>query len=185
MLVLDIIAPPKTPDLNCLLNEAGGHRIQRIPPGEKRGRVHSSTVTVSVLDQSRPNTLQAQEFPEHDFQITFFSGTGPGGQNRNKVQASARITHLPSGLVRSAQTRSRKNSVALAMSALREDLLKLYEGTHQATQNGTRKDQVGSGMRGDKRRTYRFQENVVHDHMTGKRTDLRRAMTGQFENLWE
>lgn len=88
-------------NLNGLLSEAGGHRVQRIPHGEKRGRVHSSTVTVSVLDKSQPQKV-VDEFDEKDFQITFFSGTGPGGQNRNKVQASARITHLPTGLVRSA-----------------------------------------------------------------------------------
>lgn len=171
-------------NLNGLLSEAGGHRVQRIPHGEKRGRVHSSTVTVSVLDKSQPQKV-VDKFDEKDFQITFFSGTGPGGQNRNKVQASARITHLPTGLVRSAQTRSRKNSVNIAMEALKEDLRSMGAERHHGQQNKTRKKQVGTGMRGDKRRTYRFQEGLAHDHETGKSHKLRAVMSGDFTKLWK
>lgn len=180
--MLEVTAPPKTPDLSGLLNETGGHRVQRIPDGEKRGRVHSSTVTVSVLDME--NCPQVEQVNDGDFQISFFSGTGPGGQNRNKVQASARIVHLPTGLVRTAQTRSRKNSVDLAMSALLEDLRELQAQEVQRAQNGQRKQQVGSGMRADKRRTYRFQEGLVHDHITGKSQDLRSVMAGNMTRLW-
>lgn len=156
--------------------------MQRIPEGEKRGRVHSSTVTVSVLDQDEGNDIPT--YDPSQFQIVFFSGTGPGGQNRNKVQASARITHLPTGLVRSAQTRSRKNSVALAMAALEEDLRQLSQQQVHTQENHWRKSQVGSGMRGDKRRTYRFQEARVHDHELGTSADLSKVMAGDFTRLW-
>jgi peptide chain release factor 1 len=138
---------------------------------------------VSILDQD-DTAPQSPLEDDEQFEVTFFSGTGPGGQNRNKVQASARILHVPSGLVRSAQTRSRKNSVALAMAALKEDLAKLETGQRHAQENGMRRRQVGSGMRGDKRRTYRFQEGLVHDHETGKTVDLRRLMAGDFKGLW-
>lgn len=184
MVILEICAPTKTPKLDGLLNEVGGHRVQRIPHGEKRGRVHSSTVTVSVLDKDQEDD-SSQQFDTKDFQITFFSGTGPGGQNRNKVQASARITHLPTGLVRSAQTRSRKNSVNIAMEALREDLLAMGIEQQHGEQNMTRKKQVGTGMRGDKRRTYRFQDGLAHDHVTGRSHKLRAVMAGDMTGLWK
>jgi len=179
---LDILAPSKTKPLDSLFNEVGGHRVQRIPEGEKRGRVHSSTVTVSVIDQEGMEDIPA--YDAEQFHIVFFSGTGPGGQNRNKVQASARITHLPTGIVRSAQTRSRKNSVALAMAALEEDLRQLNQAQAHRKQNDSRRAQVGSGMRGDKRRTYRFQEARVYDHPLGTAANLEKVLSGGFEELW-
>jgi protein subunit release factor A len=164
--------------------EAGGHRIQRIPPSERRGRVHSSTVTVAILDPTRPAPRPYQQREEKDFHIAFFSGTGPGGQNRNKVQASARVTHLPTGLVRTAQTRSRENSVRLAKQALLEDLQRAQAGAQAQAQRTERLAQMGLGERGDKRRTYRFQDDQVLDHRTGRKGRASRVMLGYFEPLW-
>ena len=168
----------------CLESESGGHRVQRIPHNERRGRVHSSTVTVAVLTpgQQAPDAFRQRE--TSDFQVSFFSGTGPGGQNRNKVQASARITHLPTGLVRTAQTRSRENSVRLAMEALMLDLDQGGERSLEQDRREQRRDQMGSGERGDKRRTYRFQDDQVQDHQTGKRARASKVMAGHFEALW-
>lgn len=169
--------------LDVLSHEAGGHRVQRIPPGERNGRVHSSTVTVAVLAQSQGDRKYRLRNPEH-FEISFFSGTGPGGQNRNKVQASARIKHLPTGFVRSAQTRSRENSVRLAMEALTLDLDNGAQVDASKVEQGVRKSQVGSGQRGDKRRTYRYQEGRVMDHQTHRSADLSRVLAGGFDPLW-
>ena len=157
--------------------------MQRVPPGERNGRVHSSTVTVAVLERSTLDKKFTQRNPE-DFEISFFSGTGPGGQNRNKVQASARLKHLPTGFIRTAQTRSRENSVRLAMEALAVDLDAGAQVQARSEEQGVRKSQVGSGMRGDKRRTYRYQEGVVHDHQSGKKASLDRVMAGHFDPLW-
>lgn len=165
-------------------DEGGGHRVQRIPAHERRGRVHSSTVTVAVLDPSqRPSGGHAQ-VADRDFQVAFFSGTGPGGQNRNKVQASARVTHLPTGLVRTAQTRSRENSVRLAKAALLEDLKAAAAAAVAAVQRTDRLAQMGSGERGDKRRTYRFQDDQVLDHRTGRKARASRVLEGAFDALW-
>lgn len=170
-------------DLDVFRTEGGGHRVQRIPPNERRGRVHSSTVTVAVLGETQndPKYLKRQA---EDFSISFFSGTGPGGQNRNKVQASARIVHVPTGLVRTAQTRSRENSVRLAMEALIQDLDVAQNQAQWAHTNSVRTEQMGSGMRGDKRRTYRTQEDMVSDHETGKRARMSDVMKGRFDALW-
>ena len=102
-------------------NEIGGHRLQRVPPTERNGRVHSSSVTVSVMGgQTISKTIYDQR-SESDFEISWYSGSGAGGQFRNKHLNSARIVHLPSGIVRQAQTRSRQNSQKSAMRAIHED----------------------------------------------------------------
>lgn len=157
--------------------------MQRIPPTERRGRVHSSTVTVAVMEEGQLDPDYQKRKPE-DFEISFFSGTGPGGQNRNKVQACARIKHIPTGITRSAQTRSRENSVRLAMDALNKDLDQASSSHQKDQEKQDRKQQVGSGMRADKRRTYRFQEDRVLDHETGQNHLLSRVMKGDFDRLW-
>jgi len=163
-----------------LENEAGGHRIQRNPPTERKGRVHTSTVTVAVIDP----TIQKTEFKDTDFKIEWFSGTGAGGQNRNKVQNSCKITHIQSGIVSTAQTRSRINSLNLAKSSLLEKLKALEESTRNKEISSYRKEQVGSGMRGDKIRTYRFQDDIVKDHITGKSASVKQVLKGNFDLLW-
>ncbi len=167
-----------------LSEEAGGHRVQRIPPNERRGRVHSSTVTVAVLDPHHRLALPHQRREAQDFDIAFFSGTGPGGQNRNKVQASARITHRPTGLVRTAQTRSRENSVRLAMEALHAALDAQMDQAYREDLREKRQTQIGLGERGDKRRTYRFQDDQVQDHLTGRRARASDVLKGHFATLW-
>ena len=103
-------------DLSGLENEPGGHRIQRVPPTERKGRVHTSTVTVAVVD--RTTEIGSVAIPQHDLKIEWYSGTGAGGQHRNKHQNSARVTHIPSGIVVTAQCRSRQNSFEQAMTEI-------------------------------------------------------------------
>lgn len=143
--------------------------------------MHSSTVTVAVLD---PLERKQVVFNDRDFKIEWYSGTGCGGQNRNKVQSSCRITHLPSGLVRTAQTRSRENSLKLAKDAILVALGTQNEKEQNLSRAENRRNQVGSGERGDKRRTYRFQDNTVSDHMTEKKANLAKVMQGNFDLVW-
>lgn len=124
------------------------------------------------------------EFNARDFKIEWYSGTGCGGQNRNKVMSSCRITHIPTGVIQTAQTRSRENSLKLAKDAILESLTKHQAKSVAATQAGIRADQVGSGMRGDKRRTYRFQDDTVFDSVTNRKASLRKVMAGDFSLLW-
>jgi peptide chain release factor 1 len=167
-----------------LSNEAGGHRIQRVPKSERNGRVHSSTVTVSVLSDQGTGSGIYDQRADDDFEISWYSGSGAGGQHRNKHQNSARIMHRPTGLVRQAQTRSRENSYQTAMAALHAELDKQAGEIAGQAENAVRRSQVGSGERSDRRRTYQFQNGLVTDHKTGHRAPVDRVMAGRFDLLW-
>lgn len=163
-------------------NESGGHRIQRVPPTERKGRVHTSTVTVAIIDAGGHSTTV--DIPERDLRIEWYSGTGSGGQHRNKHQNSCRITHIPSGIIATAQCRSRENSLNEARQTVIERLDKLVKSAYNNTIASDRKQQVGSGMRGDKIRTYRFQDDVVKDHITSKVASVKKVLGGNFDLLW-
>ena len=169
-------------DLSGLDNECGGHRIQRIPPTERKGRVHTSTVTVAVIDANE--SQRAVAIPSIDLKVEWYSGTGAGGQHRNKHQNSCRITHIPSGVVATAQTRSRQNSYNLAVAEIQRQVDIYFSRQYNNSIASTRKIQVGSGMRGDKIRTYRFQDDRVQDHVTGKTASTKQVLSGKFELLW-
>ena len=164
-------------------NEAGGHRIQRIPPTERRGRVHTSTVTVAVLVRDLYTQI-GQPPSDGDFRVEWFSGSGAGGQHRNRHCNSCRITHAPTGLIRKAETRSRENSYREAMLALNAAIEARVAAEEHANTNATRAAMVGSGQRADKRRTYRFQDDIVVDHVTGRRAACSQVMRGMFDRLW-
>ena len=165
-------------------NECGGHRIQRVPPTERKGRVHTSTVTVAVIDGGE-QTSQGVLIPHSDLKIEWYSGTGAGGQHRNKHQNSCRITHIPSGIVVTSQTRSRQNSLALAMEDIQKQVDNIATTKYNANIASDRKQQVGSGMRGDKIRTYRFQDDVVKDHLTNRTASVKKILAGNFDLLWK
>ena len=167
-------------DLSGLDNESGGHRIQRIPPTERRGRVHTSTVTVAVIDPDLPQI----EISPTDLRVEWYSGTGAGGQHRNKHQNSCRITHIATGITATAQCRSRENSLTQARDAIIQRVNDQIKNLAIGAQAQHRREQVGSGMRGDKIRTYRFQDDVVQDHNTGRRAQVSAVMRGQFDRLW-
>lgn len=166
------------------MNEAGGHRIQRVSPTERHGRVHTSTVTVAVIDPARNIEHACTKRSSNDFKLEWYSGSGAGGQHRNKHQNSCRITHIPTGVVKTAQTRNRKASQQDAMESLITHLDSMYAQMKRSAFDCERKTQMGSGMRGDKIRTYRFQDDRVEDHQTGRGASCKKVMSGNFEVLW-
>jgi peptide chain release factor 1 len=157
--------------------EAGGHRWQRIPPSEKRGRVHTSTITVAVL----PEPFFAEiTVCEKDLVWSTCRGTGSGGQKRNKTESTVVLKHLPTGIqVRCETTRSQLKNRELALLLLRARLWEAAQARLSQQRASQRKQQQGSGMRGDKRRTIRCQDGQVTDHVTGRKWELRAYLRGE------
>ena len=151
-------------------NEGGGHRWQRIPPTEKRGRVQTSTVTVAVLD---PDAVMGCALNYQDVEIVTTRGSGPGGQARNKTDSCVIATHRPTGFaVRIDNERSQQQNKAMAYKVLAAKLYEAERDKIASERDKDRKQQVGTGMRGDKVRTYRTQDDQVNDHRTGQRWRL-------------
>lgn len=147
--------------------EAGGHRWQRVPPNEKRGRVHTSTVTVAVLDE--PSEIERPRLDPADLEISTCRASGSGGQNLQKTDSSVQILHVPTGLIVRCETeRSQSYNKATAMAILRARLHHGLVAQANAERASDRRRQIGSGQRGDKRRTVAVQRDSVVDHVTGR-----------------
>ena len=158
--------------------EPGGHRWQRVPPTERRGRVHTSTVTVAVMQQ-RIDHLQQLDMK--DVEVTTTKGDGPGGQHRNKTESAVVAVHAPTGeKVRVESDRSQHKNRATALAVLAERVHARQIRATDAQEDASRRAQVGSGQRGDKIRTYRTQDNSVRDHRNGRRWALDRWMRGEW-----
>jgi peptide chain release factor 1 len=120
----------------------------------------------------------------NDCQIEWFSGSGAGGQHRNKHQNCCRIRHVPSGLVESSQCRTRTQSYSEAFAALQLRVCLYNNRRELKISTLDRKQQVGSGQRGDKIRTIQFQNDTVVDHITGLRMSAAKYMKGWIHELW-
>lgn len=142
--------------------------------------MHTSTVVVSV----RPVDRRESTFRESDVRVEYFSGTGAGGQHRNKKQCSVRAVHVPSGTQVVRQGRSREDNYREAVAALRAAVESEERSRSSREAAATMKSDFGSGMRGDKVRTYRYGDDRVVDHRTGKSARASDAMRGKFSALW-
>lgn len=159
-------------------DEPGGHRWQRVPPNEKRGRVHTSTVTVAVLDESRG---AGPDLRDAELEWKAIRGSGSGGQARNKTSNAIQLWHKPSGtMVRCETERSQAQNLAGAKAILRAKLAAASQGASNAAEATARRQQVGTGMRGDKRRTIRVQDDQVTDHVTGQRWRFKQYERGDW-----
>lgn len=163
-------------------NEAGGHRWQRVPPTEKRGRTHTSTITVVVFPE--PTEVQIKIDPK-DLEEQFTRGSGPGGQHRNKTETAVILKHKPSGLsVRAEDNKSQKQNRENALALLRARLFQAEKDKKRQELSKLRKEQAGSGMRGDKVRTVMVQHNKVVHHDNSKECSYKEYSKGKISLLW-
>ena len=150
----------------ALKYEAGVHRVQRIPETEKKGRVHTSTATVSILPELEDIDIHIS--PD-DIEFEAFRSGGHGGQNVNKVSTAVRIKHTPSGIVVTAQAeRSQIQNREIAMSLLRAKLWEQEVEKRQEEFSSLKATQVGRGMRAEKIKTYNFPQDRLTDHRINK-----------------
>jgi peptide chain release factor 1 len=142
--------------------EAGVHRVQRVPVTEAKGRVHTSSATVSVLPEAEEVDV---DLNPSDLKIDVYRSSGPGGQSVNTTDSAVRITHLPSGIVVSMQDeKSQIQNRAKALIVLRSRLLKAAQDAQASELGDLKRSQLGSGGRSEKIRTYNFKENRVTEH---------------------
>jgi peptide chain release factor 1 len=164
--------------------ESGVHRVQRVPTTETAGRVHTSTVTVAVLPEV--DDVEVNINPQ-DLRIDTYRSSGAGGQHVNTTDSAIRITHIPSGLVVTCQDeRSQTKNKARALKTLQARLYELERQKQEAETSKNRKQQVGSGDRSEKIRTYNFPQNRVSDHrieLSLKKLDM--VMQGDMDDLIE
>lgn len=167
-----------------LRNESGVHRVQRVPRTEAAGRIHTSTATVAVLPELRKTNIEIR--PE-DLKIDFFRAGGKGGQNVNKVSTAVRITHLPTGLVVECQEeRQQLKNREKALSILESRLYTLMHEQKVAKIEDLRSNQVGSGERSEKIRTYNYPQDRITDHRLGKNWhNMESVMLGNIETILE
>ena len=146
--------------------ETGVHRVQRIPATEKNGRVHTSTASVAVLPIRKKVNF---EINPADLEMEYSRSGGKGGQNVNKVETAVRLIHKPTGLdVRSTSERSQAANREKAMNILTAKIQQLKEEEEAKKYAGVRKDQIGTGDRSEKIRTYNFPQDRLTDHRIKK-----------------
>jgi len=162
--------------------ESGGHRVQRVPQTEAKGRIHPSAATVAVL--AEPEDVEITLRPD-DYRKDIFHASGPGGQHVNKTASAIRLTHFETGIVVSCQDeKSQHKNLAKALRVLKTRLYEFKQSQENARRADERKTKIGSGDRSQRIRTYNFPENRLTDHrinLTLYKLDM--ILAGQLDSV--
>jgi peptide chain release factor 1 len=163
--------------------EGGTHRVQRVPDTETQGRVHTSAVTIAILLE--PGEDDPIEIDEKEIRMDTMRSSGAGGQHVNKTDSAVRLTHLPSGIVVGCQEeRSQHKNRDKAMRILKAKLKERQDEKKRAELSLERKEQVGTGDRSERIRTYNFSQNRLTDHRVNFTShNLDRVMEGELEEI--
>jgi peptide chain release factor 1 len=160
-----------------LRHESGGHRVQRVPDTETKGRIHTSAATVAVLPE--PEDVEVSLSPD-DYRKDLFCASGPGGQHVNKTASAVRLTHLATGIVVQCQDeKSQHKNLAKALRVLKTRLYEHERQIEHARRSSERKELVGSGDRSQRIRTYNYPQNRVTDHRINENFTLDQVMAGR------
>ena len=165
---------------NTFSNEEGSHRWQRVPPTEKKGRVHTSSITVAILEV---NDYKDVEIRPDEIRIETTRGSGPGGQHRNTTDSTVVITHISTGIKVVRNGRCQHKNKEEGLVEMKKRVNDFYRTGYDNASSEERRDQIGNGDRGDKRRTYRVKDAIVIDHVTDKSASLKDILRGKIELL--
>ncbi len=162
--------------------ESGVHRVQRVPVTEASGRIHTSTATVAVLPEAREVEIKIDP---SELEISVCRASGPGGQGVNTTDSAVQLLHKPSGItVYCADERSQLKNKSKAMTVLRSRLLKMKQAEEQAKYAKDRKEQVGTGDRSERIRTYNFPQSRITDHRINYTSHaLNESLFGELDHL--
>ena len=163
--------------------ESGVHRVQRVPETESQGRIHTSAVTVAVLPEAEDVEVEIDQTT--DLKIDVFRASGPGGQHVNKTDSAVRMTHIPSGLVVSCQDeKSQHKNKVKALKILRARLFDRAIREQQSEISQERRNQIGSGDRSERIRTYNYPQGRITDHRIGLTMhNLESALEGELDEI--
>lgn len=164
--------------------ETGVHRVQRIPVTEKAGRTHTSTCSVAVLPLRKKPKFEVNAT---DIEMEYSRAGGAGGQNVNKVETAVRLIHKPTGIdVRSQAERSQLKNREKAMAMLVAKIEMMHEEEEAKKHAETRKNQIGTGDRSEKIRTYNFPQNRITDHRIKESWyNIEEVMAGNFDQIFK
>lgn len=170
----------------ALQHEAGTHRVQRVPETEAQGRIHTSTITVAIL-QEVDDSFDSFVIPESDLRMEATRASGAGGQHVNKTDSAVRITHLPTGIsVFCQEERSQHKNKDRAMKLIRSKIVEMEKQKQKSEIDQKRQEQVGSGDRSEKIRTYNFPQSRVTDHRINiTKYNLFQVMDGDLHDFSE
>ncbi|MGD0898688.1 MAG: peptide chain release factor 1 [Thermoguttaceae bacterium] len=159
--------------------ESGGHRVQRVPETEAKGRIHTSAATVAVM--AEPEDVEIELKPE-DYQIERMRASGPGGQHVNKTSSAIRLTHFASGIVVSCQDeKSQHKNMAKALRVMKTRLYERKREEEQRKRSTERLTKIGSGDRSERIRTYNFPQNRLTDHRINENFNLENVIAGHLD----
>jgi peptide chain release factor 1 len=162
--------------------ESGVHRVQRVPVTEASGRIHTSTATVAVLPEAQEVEV---DIDPSELEISVCRASGPGGQGVNTTDSAVQLLHKPSGItVYCADERSQLKNKNKAMTVLRSRLLKVKQNEEREKYAKERKDQVGTGDRSERIRTYNFPQSRITDHRINYSSHaLNESLMGDLDHL--
>ena len=157
--------------------ESGGHRVQRVPDTETKGRIHTSAATVAVLPE--PEDVEVSLSPD-EYRKDLFCASGPGGQHVNKTASAVRLTHMDTGIVVQCQDeKSQHKNLAKALRVLKTRIYEYRRQIEHDKRSAERKTLVGSGDRSQRIRTYNFPQNRLTDHRINESFTLDQVMAGR------
>ena len=151
-----------------------------MPPTESRGRVHTSTITVAVLENQ---SFKEVEIPQHELKIETTRGTGNGGQHKNTTDSCVIMTHIPTGIKVVRDGRSQLSNRDDAYKEIKRRVNHYYLTGFLEEESEARREQIGTGERSDKRRTYRVKDGIVVDHITNKTANIKDIYKGRINLL--